>query len=218
LRGARLILLRQRPPAHKGGLIMPYNNGQQSPNMPPQGEKPGKGFYELLDCISTDLFIGAAWHLRAANQLRKMGLRGFARLHEYGSCHDHKKRLCLEKLVCDRLHYAPKIDVSDAEHVTSFVLSDPGKLKPHLEMWRDNEREFAKYLAEAVKLAAGEDMCVYNELVCILDGVQDEVFRIETLLKRLELGGWSGHDLATISRQLHIHFEHHPEKGLDIDV
>ena len=203
---------------------MPYENRppQQRQGMPMHGEhehheKSGKTFHELLDCISTDLFTGAAWHLRAANQMRKIGMRGFARIHDYGSCHDHKKRICLEKLLCDRLDYEPVIDVSDAGHVTSFAI-DPSKLKSHFEMWHANESEFAKYLIEAVRKAAHEDICVYNELTCILNAVQEEIMRIKFIIKRLDVGGWSGHDIGVVNMVIHEHMEKHPDKGLDFNL
>jgi len=196
---------------------------QQRQGMPMQEghhdhKKSGKSFHELLDCISTDLFTGSAWHLRAANQMRNLGMRGFARVHEYGSCHDHKKRIYLEKLLMDRMDYAPMIDVSDAAHATSFVISDPSKLKSHLEMWHSNESEFVKYLIEAVRMAAHEDMCVYNELACILNGVQEEIMRIKFIIKRLDVGGWSGHDIGVVNMVIHEHMEKHPDAGLDFNL
>jgi len=177
--------------------------GQRQPMANPTHEKEHKSFHELLDCVSTDLFTGSAWHLRAANQMRKIGLRGFGRWHEQGSCHDHKKRICLEKFLIDRLDYIPNISISSAGDAVSLSMESAADIKPHLVHWLANEQEFFKVLAEAVRMAASVDMCVYEKLACILSGVENECMRIKFCMKRLELTNYGGHDLGIISMIIH---------------
>jgi len=203
---------------------------QQRQNMQMSGEhehheKSGKSFHELMDCVASELYHGLTWHGVAAPQMYKIGLRGYAHLHTYNAAHDFEKLFGMKtgeggllKILEDRLDYCPDIDSSDIQQTLKFKLSSPADLKPHFEAWCNSEHEFSKYLTESVRMAASVDMCVYHELACILSAVQEEIMRINILKKRMEIGGYAGHDLATISRHLHIHFESHPEKGLDFDV
>lgn len=187
--------------------------------MPDYNNMPqNKDFGHLMDCIASDLFHGAAWHGAAANAMRNIGLRGFGRLHEYNAAHDFTKRLELEKILCDRLGLTPEIDVADIGHALAVTLGGPAELKPHLEAWLNSEREFAALLTEAVAMAAGVDLCVYEKLTCILAAVQEEVMRVKMLKKRLELGGYSGHDMGVISMMIHEQMENHPELGMDFNL
>jgi hypothetical protein len=181
----------------------------------PQNEKP---FGVMLDCICSDLFNGSNWHLKAGNEMRKLALRGFGRMHDYNANYDFCKRIELEKIICDRLGITVEIDTSAITAAVGYNLKDPAELKNHLHMWMETEKAFAAKLTEAVRQAAAIDMCVYNELICILSAVQEEIMRIKLLKKRLELGGYNGHDLARISKDLHEHYEHHADLGMDVNL
>jgi len=209
---------------------MPQYNQQhpgQRQSMPEIGHHhmSGKSFEELMDCVASDLYHGATWHGMAAPQMYKIGLRGFAHLHTYNAHHDFCKLYGsksgeggLLKILSDRLDMYPEIDASDIPKALAVSLNSPADLKPHLEMWCKNEEEFAHILTESVRKSATIDMCVYNELTCILSAVQEEIMRVKILKKRLALADYSGHDLGVVSLMLHRHFEHSPEKGLDFDV
>lgn len=179
---------------------------------------PGKSFHDYLDCISTDLMDGAIYHTRCANQLRALGLRGFARFHDYSSCKEHSERMCLEKLLCDRLGYCPNLDTSETAKMTAYTIKGVNALGEHLQRWRDSEMETKADLQAAVKMAADVDMEVYKKLAEMLAYNEEEIFRIGMLLKRLNLGEWTGHDVARVNKDLHKHFEMHPDRGLDFDV
>lgn len=195
-----------------------YGRPPQQMAQPMNPAHNGKDFHALLDCISSDLCCGAVYHLRAANQLRHLGLRGFSRLHEYSSCKEHSERMCLEKLLMDRLSYAPNIDTSEISDAVMFTIKDVGALKQHLERWHSSEIETKEDLQAAVKMAASVDMAIYEKLACMLAYNEEEIFRIKMLLTRLDLGQWGGHDIARVSKDLHKHFEMHPDKGLDFDI
>ena len=89
----------------------------------------------------------------------------------------------LEKILSERLDYAPEIDTSEIASVVGFTIKEPAALKEHLMSWKHNEMEFAQELTEAVRMAAMIDMCVYDELTCILEAVQAEIMRIKLLKK-----------------------------------
>jgi len=207
---------------------MPYDNRppQQRHDMHNEHhEESGKSFEQLLDCIASELCRGAMWHGAAAPQMDKIGLRGFGRMHAYQSHHDFCKLYGdktgtggLLKILCDRLEYCPNIDTEDFAAAVRVAINSPADVKQHLHAWKESEKEFAHYLTEAVRMAASIDMCLYNELACILSAVEEEIMRIKILRKRLDLGGWDGHDLARISKDLHNHYEHHADLGMDVNL
>jgi hypothetical protein len=169
-----------------------------------------KDFHEMMDEICTYLLIGEIWQARAANQLRKNALRGFARWAESEAHGDAKTRMCLEKLLCDRLGYAPMLNIADAGKASNYMLGSAQELKKYMQIWHSQEEEFIKCLTEAVRAATVVDMEIYKELCCLLDEVQTEKMRIEICVKRLDLGQWNGHDVARVSKDLHSHFETNP--------
>jgi len=179
-----------------------YNSNQN-----PQGNN----FNELMDEICTALFDGELYHERAGNEFRKSALRGFGRWCDAESKGDYESRVCLEKLLRDRLSYAPVIDTANAQKSTSFTINGIQGLKPALEMWLKREEEFAETLTEAVRMAATVDICIYKELCCLLDEVQTEAMRVRLCGMRLDLSGWNGHDVGIVSYLLHEHFEKHPD-------
>ncbi|MCL2056588.1 MAG: hypothetical protein FWH02_05115, partial [Oscillospiraceae bacterium] len=83
------------------------------------------------------------------------------------------------------------------------------QLKDYLKSYIHREMDFTKVLNEAVRMSTTIDMEIYSELCCILSGVQEEIFRVKQIYERLELGGWSGHDIMVVSRLLHKHHESH---------
>ena len=210
---------------------MPYDNRPSTAH--PQhmgqpmivGEHHPKSFEELLDCVCSDLFGGNIWHGMVAAQMYKIGLRGFGRMHQYQAHHDFEKLYGakngtggLLKILVDRLGYTPSIDTSEAVNTVRVSITGPADLKDHLHNWCESEKEFAKILTMAVRQAAGVDMCIYNELACILTCVQEEIMRLKLLKKRLEIGGMNGHDLMRISKDLHEHYENHAAMGMDVNL
>jgi len=179
---------------------------------------PNSDFSAIMGKVATELYHGLTWHCEAANQMRKIGLRGFGRLHEYNGKHDFERLGELKKILGDRLEIYPDIDASNIPKALTFTMNNVSDLKPHLEAWCNAEYAFCETLKTAVKMAADEDMCVYSELIGILNDVEEEIMRLNILKKRLAIGEYGGHDIARVSKDLHKHFEHHPERGLDFDV
>lgn len=129
---------------------------------PVDNHKHTKAFEELMDCVCSDLFHGSAWHCRVGNEMRKIGLRGWGRMHDYNAKHDFCKRQELEKILRDRLDMAPDINTEGISAAVSATIKGVQDLKPHMEMWLTNETEFSKQLIEAVRAAASVDMCIYE--------------------------------------------------------
>ena len=168
-------------------------------------------FSSLMNQICGALLEGEIWHGKAGNECRKIALRGFGRWHDSEARCDMETRLCLEKLLRDKLGYAPTPDVSGAVRSASMALSGVGELPAHLQSWQNREKAFAATLTKAMRMAAEIDIDIYKELIALTGEVQGEAMRVRLCGARLELAQWSSHDIGIVSMILHKHFEEHPD-------
>jgi len=168
-------------------------------------------FAALMNRICTELLAGEIYHSRAANEFRKIALRGFGRWAESEARGDMNSRVCLEKLLRDKLGFAPTVDTSSLSNEARVAFANISELPSILQKWIDREKEFSKILTQAMKMAAEIDVEIYRELIELTNEVQTEVFRVKLCGVRLELAGWNGHDLGIVSTILHEHFEKHPD-------
>ena len=165
---------------------MPYDMMTENP-----GAQEKKDFLALLDDITTHLWVGEAWHEKAANEARKIAIRGVARWHEVEGCYDAKTRVCLEKLFRDKLNYAPAADMEMVDKAYKFTMNGAQDFKGHFQAWIDREGRFIDSLNHAIALAGAVDMEIYKELCCLVDEVQNEKMRAKMVHDRLELAGWN---------------------------
>ena len=175
----------------------------------PQKMEHGSGeFCDLMDKICTTLTAGSLIHERSALCALEYGLRGFGRLHMYNAKEDFEAKLCLEKLLADRLEHIPTLDVEALGRAAVYSF-EQGQFKDSLKWYLSRENKFIELLKDAVKMASDIDMAVYEKLVHILGEVQEEAFRVKEIIKRLDAGGWAGHDLMSVSQLIHRHHEKH---------
>ena len=178
-----------------------------------------RNFTELLDDVCTDLLIGELWHGRAADQYRKIALRGFARWAECEALGDAKCRIALSKLLIDKCGYSPIIDVSNLHDSISFEYDNVSQLRKLLETWMLREQDLAKRLTPVMKMASEYDIEIYRELMRLTDEVQQEAFRVKMVGMRLEGAQWDLHDIYVVNKHLHDWFESNPDsKTLDFSV
>lgn len=166
-----------------------------------------KHLWEELDAISCYLWEGEAWHEKTANECRKIGVRGWGRWHEAEGCYDAKERYCLDKLIRDKLNYAPHIDVDMIDKALNYSMSSMADFKGHHNIWIDREESFIKCLNKGIKLSSEFDMELYGKLCCLINEVQNEAMRVKMVMMRMDIGGWSGHDIGICSMILHEYFE-----------
>ncbi|MCL2071564.1 MAG: hypothetical protein FWH07_04940 [Oscillospiraceae bacterium] len=176
-------------------------------------------FNYKMDEICSELFIGEHYHERCANEFRKIGLRGFGRWCDCESKGDYCSRVALEKLLCDRLDYSPRINTAGIDKALTVQIGDLSALKSTLESWYNREADFITILNKAVELSRSVDISIYGALCELLEEVQTEKTRVKMLNKRLELKGYDGHDVGQVSKELHKYFEANPDdKTLDYNV
>lgn len=189
---------------------MPYD--KMNPSSEGMSEE-HKDIHEHLDMICTYLWQGEAWHERAANECRKMHIRGLGRWHEAEAKYDGKSRICLEKILQDKLQYAATIDIMPISNALTYSMSNASDLKTHFHMWIDREHTLIKELDHAIHKAAKVDMELYKELCGLVNEVQNEAMRAQMVYDRFEFAGWNGHDIGVCSMVLHKYFEHEYDGG-----
>lgn len=130
---------------------------------------------------------------------------------------DAKEKVCLNKLLRDKLNYSPKVDMEMIEKANMYMMNSLNDFKSHFNMWIEREEHFIESLNSAIKHAGSIDMELYKKLCCLVEEVQCEVMRTKMTYNSLELGGWNGHDISVKSKWLHEHFEEHPD-SLDFNI
>ena len=128
-----------------------YRGGQ------PHAAQSEKNFAHLMDEICTTLTAGSLIHERSALYALKHGLRGFGRLHMYNAKCDFHAKLCLEKLLIDRLDHIPTLDAEALSRAAGYAFGQT-QLKESLQWYLAREEDFIELLKGAVKMAGDIDM------------------------------------------------------------
>lgn len=172
-----------------------------------------------LNTIATYFSEGAAWHRRAANECRKLHIRGWGRWHEAEALYDFKAHLELEKLVRDNLQYAPVADVNYLVRAYAFTIDSMEGFKAHHQSWIDRENLFTQALMAAIEDSRSINIEVYKCLCCIAEEVQNEAMRVAWVHESMAMTGWNPHDLSVKSKWLHDYFECHYDGGkIDFNI
>ena len=166
-----------------------------------------KEFFKQMDHICSELIKGELWHVAAANEFRKIALRGFARWNESEAIGDLKSRMCIEKLLRDRLSYTPIISIENP----SVLWTSYKDLPEILHKWVAREKDFAEYITSAIGMARDIDIAIYKELISLADEVQNEAMRIKLCGMRLELANFDGHDIGRVNVIIHDYYDQSPE-------
>lgn len=172
-------------------------------------------FENLLDEISAFLHDGFHWHKRVANQCRKIAIRGWGRIHDQQSKCDAEELIDFEKLLMDKLNYAPTEYPNKESHIYNINTLDD--FKQHHIDWIKRETAIIPTFNKAINEARSIDIEVYEKLCCILKRVQGEKMRVHMLYDRLEMAGWNTHDIGVCSKWLHEQAENGDISGHDIN-
>ena len=189
------------------------NRNNPHPHMQPAHEHMSKDdklkkLYSLIDDICSYLYYGVHWHQRAANYSRSLAIRGFGRLHEHMAKCDLETLQCLEKLCYDHLRFIPIVDMQMVTKGEMFKMDSMSAFKAHIDEWIKCETTYAEIIHEAIHYARKIDIAIYQKLVKMANHVEKEIMRARMLQDRLNLGGWTGADIAFVSQNIHEHFEH----------
>ena len=174
---------------------------------PSQMNAPGGDFHALVDAICSYLVDGEMWHRRAANECRKLGVRGWGRWHEAEAEGDSHLLTCLCKLLVDNCNYIPKLDMTGANKSAAYSMSNLGDFKNSHEEWIQRETMLIDILNNAIHESRSANMEVYYKLCGVQEEVQNEAMRVEWIARRLGLSNWNGSDLGLISMKIHKYFE-----------
>lgn len=169
-----------------------------------------------LDHICTMLAKGEVWHKKAANECRKIGMRGMGRYHDAEGMTDAIELFEMGKILCDKMHYYGRVDYTVVAHADTYNIANNADFKRHFGIWDAAEKELAAKITEFLPHAM-VDMDLYKKLTHILHNVQNEIFRLNIVKNSLEFAGWNPHDISVKSKWLHDYFENTWKLGCDID-
>lgn len=181
--------------------------------------KGNQELYTSLNHIATYLSEGEAWHRRAANECRKMFIRGLGRWHEAESKEDEKALICLSKLLQDNIKYSPVVDSTIVANAEKLVMASPADFKAHFNYWLERENKLIMALNAAINESRAINIELYEKLCGIQKEVQNEAMRIEMVYGRFDFAGWNGHDIGVCSKWLHEYFEKEYDGGcIDFNI
>ena len=171
-----------------------------------------------LNKVVSYLSEGAAWHCKAANELRKIAnKRGFARWHDdiEAKC-DAKLKIELSKEISDYLKHIPVVDTSMVARAEQYTINGWEGFKQHFDIWIAREREFEKVIMVAITNASRENIAIYQKLCALSKEVCEEIFRVELVRDSLIEEGWGKHHCAIVSMLIHEHVEKHGNRDFNI--
>ena len=117
--------------------------------------------HESLDKIVSCLSCGEAWHRKAANECRKLGIRGFGRWHDQEAECDQRTLAELQKLMRDNLQYAPKVDSTHRAKAEHGTMEGIQCFKGHFGHWKEREGVLLDALTTAIPLMRDENIQLY---------------------------------------------------------
>lgn len=180
-------------------------------------EKQNQELYDALDDICTYFVEGSAWHLTAANQCRKIAIRGMGRWHDCESEDDKKSLDGLLKMLGDRLQYNAKIAYQHVERAQEMEIRNLDDFIKHFHTWIDREKEFIEVLNFAVSKSGAVDMELYQYLCKVVKEVQNECMRARMVFDSFEFTNWQPHDISVKSKWIHDYMEYEYPKSGDLN-
>lgn len=181
-------------------------------------DKQNEALYNALDDICTYLVEGEAWHLKTANECRKIAIRGIGRWHDCESMGDKKLLDNLVKMLGDRLQYNVNIEYGQVEKAQQIEINNLEEFRNHFHIWDKREKEFIETLNFAIKKSGEVDMELYKTLCTMVKEVQDEVMRARMVYESFEFTSWQPHDISIKSMIIHKYFEDDYKHGEDINI
>jgi hypothetical protein len=174
-----------------------------------------------LDEIITFLTEGELWHRRSASESRRFFVRGWGRWHDAEAECDSKSLQSLHKLIGDipTIKHLPTTDSQIIISAQGYKFSETklredfiNQFTQHHNDWISREKKLITCLNSTAKMANDYDTKLYKALLCLKEEVENEKFRVENMLGRMWLTGWS--DIGYVSKVLHDYFEHEYKGGL----
>lgn len=166
--------------------------------------------------IVTLLAKGETWHKKAANESRKLGVRGLGRFHDCVGINLAMELFELNKILTDIFDYYPHINYNELEKADKYTVSTPAEFKRHFAVWAEFLKEINDKISDILPHIISH-VDIYEQMIKIFKQIQNEHFRVKLLWKSFEFGGWNSHDISYKSKIIHKYFEHHYKYGDEIN-
>lgn len=173
--------------------------------------------YEILDHICTCLAEGTLWHMKSANECRKIALKGYGEWHSEESKTDNKTLDEFCEILQDKLDFSPNVNSSEIDKVNNYKISNLEEFREHHLKWIKKEENFVKAMNVAIDKARAIDMELYHKLCEMVDDVQSEISLVKYSYDSLAFAEWMGHDVSIKSKYLYDYFTKEHKKGMPIN-
>lgn len=159
---------------------------------------------DILNQIFSTLYAGQMFHMRSAEQTRKLGLTGWSLWHEHESQVDVDYMVKLSELLTDKM----KMDfsINTDELMTAYNYRPNGNLEAHHKYWYDREKSFCAKIKEAIKQLDYQDVDIYSLLLAKLGDVQNEMLHIDKINKELTNTAYNAMQVNTLSKELEVEY------------
>lgn len=175
-----------------------------------------KEIFKDLDQVAAMLIQNEAWHARAANQCRNIGVRGWGKWHDKESL-IHK--LCLDKtskLLQDKLNFTPEPNLKGLQEINQFTIRNLDDFIDHHFEWIGREEEFNEVLSYPLQKSKAINRELHERLEALEEEAQRQIALVKMVFKRIKFANFMTHDIAIVSRFIEDYFDYEYVLGCPI--
>lgn len=161
-----------------------------------------------IEDVCVALIIAEAWHARAANECRGIGIRGWAKWHQNESL---LHKACLDKLtktLQDKLEFVPRIDVPELQKINQFEMNNLDDFIEHHFEWIEREKRFNKMLISPLKESKKINRELHEQLEKLEAEAQHQIALVKRVFKNLKTADFMGHHIIVVSKWMEDYFDY----------
>lgn len=176
--------------------------------------------YTGLDEVCVMIIESEAWHARAANECRSLGLRGWGKWHDKESL-IHKK--CLDKLVKllqDKMDFTPELNLTRLEKINQFQIDNIDDFIKHHFEWMEREKKFNEALIQPLKESKKINRELHEQLENLEYEAQHQIGLVKRVFKNIKFAQFLPHHIVVVSYWIEDYFdyEYEPHKPINFRI
>lgn len=166
-----------------------------------------------LDEICVMIIDSEAWHARASNECRSLGVIGWSKWHEKESML-HKK--CLDKLtkmLQSKMDFSPELNLERLKKINQFEINNLDDFIRHHSEWVEREERFNEALRPSLKASKKINRELHEQLEKLEEEAQHQVYLVKKVYKRIKFAGFMPHDIGVCSKWMEDYFDYEYNPG-----
>lgn len=161
-----------------------------------------------LDEACSMIVDSEAWHAKAANQCRGLGIRGWGKWHDMESIL-HKKCLDkLAKLLQDKLDFTPELNLKRLEKIDMFQIENLDDFIKHHRQWIEREERFNDALTVPLKTSKKVNRALHEQLEKLEEEAQHQIALVKRTYKNIEFAEFMTHHILVVSKWMEDYFDY----------